>query len=157
MEHGTIERELHVGAPPQVVFDVISSPEHIRTWWQADEVDLVPAPGTTGELVWGDRSSGNAHVARLTVVEAEPPRRFSFRWVYDDDVDVPADGNSLLVTFELTPVEGGTAVRLTESGFRERGWEAAVLQKHYEDHQHGWDLHFGGGLHDYLERLVLTP
>jgi uncharacterized protein YndB with AHSA1/START domain len=157
MEQGTIERELHVGAPPEVVFDVISSPEHIREWWQVDEADLAAAAGATGELVWGDRFSPDVHIARLTVVEAEPPRRFSFRWVYDDDVDVPATGNSLLVTFELTPADGGTTVRLTESGFRERGWEAAVLQKHYDEHQHGWDQHFSGGLRTYLERLVLAP
>ena len=157
MEQGTIERELHVGAPPEVVFDVISSPEHIRKWWQADEADVAVAVGARGELVWGDRSAADVHIARLTVVEAEPPRRFSFRWVYDDDVDLPTAGNSLLVTFELTPADGGTTVRLTESGFRERGWEAAVLQKHYDEHQHGWDQHFNGGLRRYLERLVLAP
>lgn len=156
MEHGTIERELHVSAPPEVVFDVISSPEHIRQWWQVDAVDLAPAAGTTGELVWGDRSSPDAHVARLTVVEAEPPRRFAFRWVYDDDVDVPADGTSLLVVFELVPVDGGTTVRLTESGFRERGWEAAVLQQQYDEHVQGWTQHFDGGLRAYLDRLVLA-
>jgi uncharacterized protein YndB with AHSA1/START domain len=155
-EQGTIERELHVGAPPEVVFEVITRPEHIREWWQADEAHLTATAGTAGELVWGDRSSPDAHVARLTVVEAEPPRRLAFRWVYDDDVDVPTEGNSLLVTFELTPADGGTTVRLTESGFRERGWEAAVLQQHYDDHQHGWDQHFGGGLRTYLERLVLA-
>ncbi len=157
MEHGMIERELHVSASPEVVFEVITSPEHVREWWQADEADLTAAAGTTGVLVWGDRSSPDVHVARLTVVEAEPPRRFSFRWVYDDDVDVPAAGNSLLVTIELTPTEGGTTIRLTEAGFRERGWEAAVLQKHYDEHQHGWDQHFSGGLRTYLERLVLAP
>jgi len=154
MEYGVIEREFHVDAAPEVVFDVISSPDHIRQWWQADEAELGPVAGTSGELVWGDRSSGTAHIARLTVVEAEQPRHFSFRWVYDDDVVAPGPGNSLLVTFDLVPTSAGTTVRLTESGFRERGWETAVLEKEYNDHVSGWDAHFVGGLQSYLGRLV---
>ena len=153
MELGSIERTIHVEAPPEVVFDVLTSPAHITKWcWDVD-ADVTPQPGAAGELVWGDRSSGDAHVARLTVVEAEPPRRFSFRW-NDDGGDQPAPGNSLLVTFDLVPTDGGTTVHLTESGFRERGWETAVLEQHYADHVQGWDLHFVGGLQQYLQRLV---
>lgn len=153
MEHGTIEREFHIDATPDVVFEVISSPEHINEWWQT-EADLEAVPGTTGELVWGDRSSPDAHIARLTVVEADRPRRFAFRWVYDDDVVQPAEGNSLLVTFDLVPTGAGTTVRLVESGFRERGWEVAVMEQHYNDHIGGWDAHFVGGLQAYLTRLA---
>jgi hypothetical protein len=29
---------------------------------------------------------------------------------------------------------------MTESGFREKGWEAAVLEDAYADHVRGWDL-----------------
>jgi uncharacterized protein YndB with AHSA1/START domain len=29
MEYGSIEREIHVDASPEVVFEVVSSPEHI--------------------------------------------------------------------------------------------------------------------------------
>lgn len=153
MEHGQIEREFHVEATPDVVFEVISSPEHIQKWWHTDEAVLEPVPGTPGELVWGDRSGPDAHIARLTVVEADRPRRFAFRWVYDEGVQ-PAAGNSLLVTFDLVPAGAGTTVRLVESGFRERGWEAAVLEQHYNDHVGGWDTHFVGGLQSYLTQLA---
>lgn len=40
MEYGSIERELHVDAPPQVVFDVLTDPEHIRDWWSAEAAVL---------------------------------------------------------------------------------------------------------------------
>jgi hypothetical protein len=30
---------------------------------------------------------------------------------------------------------------MTETGFRERGWEAAVLEETYLDHSQGWDYH----------------
>lgn len=36
MEYGSIERELHIDASPEVVFEVLSSPEHIRDWWSAE-------------------------------------------------------------------------------------------------------------------------
>jgi uncharacterized protein YndB with AHSA1/START domain len=155
MEYGLIEREFHIDASPEVVFEVISSPAHIREWWHAD-ADVEPVAGTTGELVWGDKASADAHVAPLTVVEADRPRLFSFRWVYEDGAEATT-GNSLLVTFELVPFGAGTTVRLTETGFRERGWEAAVLEQHYNDHVAGWDAHFAGGLRTYLTQLVSVP
>lgn len=152
MEYGVIEREFHVEAAPEVVFEVISSPAHIHEWWHAD-ADLEPVAGRSGELVWGDRSSDDAHIARITVVEADRPRVFAFRWVYDEGAQ-PAEGNSLLVTFELAATDGGTTVRLTETGFRERGWEAALLEAHYNDHSAGWDAHVVGGLRTYLTQLA---
>jgi len=52
--------------------------------------------------------------------------------VYDEG---PAtETNSLLVTFDLAPSGDGTLLRFKETGFRERGWEAAVLEEAYHDH-----------------------
>ena len=151
MEYGTIEREFHVDASPEVVFDVISSPVHIREWWDA-ETDLEPAPGATGELVWADETNDRAHVSPITVVDAQPPRLFSFRWVYPDNTAAAPD-NSLLVTFTLSPSNSGTVVRMTEGGFREKGWEVAVLEEQYNEHVTGWDL-FLPRMAEYLKQLV---
>jgi len=150
MEYGTIEREIHVDATPDVVYRVVSEPEHLREWWP-DEADIDAAPGATGHITFG--SGPDAHVELVMVVEADPPRRFSFRWVYDDGVTA-APGNSMLVTFDLTPAGAGTLLHMTEAGFREKGWEAAVLEEQYRMHVTGWDF--------YLPRLVdyagkLTP
>ncbi len=145
MEYGSIERAIRIEAAPEVVYKVISTPEHLREWWP-DEADLEPVPGGTGVLTFGDSSKPGAHLAPLTVIEADPPRRFSFRWVYDEDVPA-APGNSLLVTFDLVPSGAGTLLRLTETGFREKGWEAAVLEEQYRDHATSWDY--------YLSRLDL--
>ena len=138
MEHGTIERQIHIDAPPEVVFEVITSPEHIKDWWEPSEVTLEARAGGAGEVVWGDRSSPDGHVATLTVVDAVPPRLFSFRWVYPDGA-VAAPANSLLVTFEVTPSGTGSVLHLTESGFREKGWEVAAMEREYQDHVQGWD------------------
>ena len=134
MEYGKIEREIEIDASPATVFEVITSPEHLREWWPDDAV-VEPTPGAVGELVFGDRSSG---VAQITVVDAQPSRLFSFRWVYPDG-ETAQEGNSLLVTFELSPRGDGTLLRMTETGFREKGWEVAVLEQEYQQHIEGWD------------------
>jgi uncharacterized protein YndB with AHSA1/START domain len=154
MEYGSIEREIHVDAAPEVVYEVVSTPEHLREWWP-DDAELEPVPGATGVISFGDRTAPDAKVVSLTVVEADPPRRFSFRWVYDEGTAATAT-NSLLVTFDHVPAGAGTLLRFTETGFRERGWEAAVLEEAYREHVTGWD-HFLPRLVTYVARLVATP
>lgn len=154
MEYGSIEREIHIEATPEVVYRVISTPEHLREWWP-DEAELEPVPGATGVISFGDRSTPEVHVEQLTVMEADPPRRFSFRWVYGED-EVATPANSLLVTFELIPSDAGTLLRLTETGFREKGWEVAVLEEQYREHVTGWN-YFLPRLVTYVDRLVSTP
>jgi hypothetical protein len=44
---------------------------------------------------------------------------------------------------------------MRESGFREMGWEVAVLEEHYNDHESGWD-HYLPRLGAYIARLVST-
>lgn len=143
MELGTIEREVYIEASPEIVFEVVSSPDHLKQWWP-DDARYDPTPGSTGEIVFGDRDAGGAVVA-FTVVDAVPPRTFSFRWTHPAG-EVAAEGNSLLVTFDLTPSAGGTLLKMTETGFREMGWEIAVLEQQYQEHVTGWDF--------YLPRLA---
>lgn len=136
MEYGSIEREIFIEASPEVVYEVVSSPDHLQQWWP-DEAHYEPVPGSTGEIVFGVPGAGG-DVVPFTVVDAQPPRMFSFRWTHPAD-EPAAAGNSLLVTFELTPSRGGTLLRMTESGFREMGWEVAVLEQQYQEHVTGWD------------------
>ncbi|GAA4989315.1 SRPBCC family protein [Kitasatospora paranensis] len=154
MEYGSIEREIHIEAAPEVVYEVISTPEHLKEWWP-DEADLKPVPGATGVITFGDGSTPEANVVPVTVVEADPPRRFAFRWVYDHGEAATA-ANSLLVTFELVPSGTGTLVRFSEAGFREKGWEAAVLEQQYREHVTGWDWYLPR-LVAYVARLESTP
>ncbi|BCJ76341.1 activator of HSP90 ATPase [Catellatospora sp. IY07-71] len=152
MEYGTIERDIHVDAKPEVVFEVISRPEHMREWWP-DDARYEPVAGAEGELVWHNAETGETSTVAFAVEEVDPPKRFSFRWCFAE----PArQGPSLLVTFDLVPAGAGTLVRMTESGFREMGWEIAVLEENYRDHVSGWD-HYVPRLGAYIARLVGTP
>jgi uncharacterized protein YndB with AHSA1/START domain len=153
MEFGSIEREIYVEAAPEIVFDVVSSPDHLKNWWP-DDARYDPTPGSTGEIVFGDCNAGGKVVA-FTVVDARPPRLFSFRWTQPAG-EVAAVGNSLLVTFDLTPSGDGTVLKMTETGFREMGWDAAVLEETYQDHVTGWG-HFLPRLVPYVASLQVRP
>ena len=139
MQFQTIEREIHIDASPEVVFDVVSSPEPsagvvagrraVRTGRPGDRArsSSVTARG------WDSRYSSplSTRYRRGRSRSAGRTRRTSLR----------PSGNSLLVIFELAPAGDGTLLRMTESGFRERGWDAAVLEHQYEEHVTGWDFY----------------
>jgi uncharacterized protein YndB with AHSA1/START domain len=137
MEYGTIERELHIDASPEIVYEVVSSADHLKKWWP-DDAQYEPAPGSQGQIVFGH--DAEAMVVSFTVVEARAPHSFSFRWTHPAG-DAAAEGNSLLVRFDLSPVGTGTLLKMTETGFREMGWEVAVLEQQYRDHVTGWDFY----------------
>jgi uncharacterized protein YndB with AHSA1/START domain len=90
-----------------------------------------------GPFVAGKRMTGtiqpttvDPEVARLQAAHAgtpvelwvdrvEPPRLLSFRWhpyAIDETVDYASEPTTL-ISFELTAVEGGTRLEITESGF----------------------------------------
>ncbi len=136
-ELGSIEREIYVEARPETVFAVVSEPRHMSAWWP-DDAQYEVAPGAEGQIVFGDPGDGGS-ASGFTVMDVDPPRSFSFRWTHEVGT-VATAGTSLLVTFTLVPAGTGTLLRMRETGFRERGWEAAVLEHEYAQHVWGWDL-----------------
>jgi uncharacterized protein YndB with AHSA1/START domain len=147
MELGSIEREIRIEASPEVVFDVVSSPEHLKEWWP-DEAEL--SPDGTGRIGFDQGDKGMAW-ERITVVDAMPPRHFSFRWTHPEG-EAAALGNSYLVVFELEPAGAGTLLKMTETGFRERGWAEAKVAAEHADHVSGWD-YFLPRLAPYAEKV----
>lgn len=116
VERGSIERAVHVEAPPHVVYEVLSRPEHLRRWWP-DDARFELVVGARGELMWRNTATGGSATVALAVVDADPPRRISYRSSTPD-----AGGRSpLLVSFALVPERGGTRVHLTQTAFLEDG------------------------------------
>jgi uncharacterized protein YndB with AHSA1/START domain len=152
VELGSIEREFYVEATPEVVFEVVSDPSHVQQWWP-DEARYETVVGSPGEIRF-TRADG-VKVEALTIVDLQPPTGFSFRWTHPAGEEA-MEGNSLFVTFQLVPQGQGTLVRFRETGFRERGWEAAVLEATYQDHVSGWDW-FLPRLVSYAPTLNLHP
>ena len=141
-ERGSIRKQIHIAASPSVVYEVISSPEHIARWW-SDTADVDPTPGGTGVLVWRERATtkrDHDYRVQLTVVEAVRGERFSFRWVSPDG-EAPTEANSVLVTFDVAADGDGTLLTVTEEGMCQLGWEGAVLEEYYRSHEDGWSRH----------------
>jgi uncharacterized protein YndB with AHSA1/START domain len=135
MTQDSIEREVTIQAPPERVWSVITEGEHVGRWFgdAGAEVDL--RPGGEMTVRWSDYS------ARARVEAVEPPRRFAWRWFHyshtDDGGDHTAE-NSTLVEFTLTPVGGGTRLRVVESGFAALAAEETVRTADYEGNVRGW-------------------
>ena len=149
-EYASIEREVYIDASPDIVFQVVSAPEHIREWWTS-AADFEPDPGGSGWLAFGDPEAGGKRV-EFSVADAVPNRLFSFRWDFASGERAVA-GNSNLVTFELIPEGSGTRLRFTEVGFTDRGWDEAEVKETHVDHTSGWD-HFLPKLVRYAQGLA---
>src|ERR1700733_6818069 len=124
----TIEREVLIEAPTEVVWRTITEPDQISLWF-ADRVDLVVEPGAHGYMGFGDQGGP------VVVETVDPPNRFSFRWNHPSG-EVPVVGNSRVGEFPLAREgEGRTRLRVAESGHELRDWPDAERQRYADEHR----------------------
>jgi uncharacterized protein YndB with AHSA1/START domain len=155
----SIEREILIKAPPEVVWRTITEPDEIAAWF-SDAVELDVQPGGAGALTW--EPGGKATVslsepvtAVLRVEKVERPHYFSFRWMHPAGAEPDTD-NSVLVEFSLNPEGENTRLRLVESGFRRLARSEEETKRNVDDHSDGWDNHLGR-LSEYLSRERTEP
>jgi len=74
-------------------------------------------------------------------VSADPPHHVSFRSTGDGQV--PADDNSTLVEFFLTEQDGGTLLRVLESGFATLPVPTERRAAAIEENTEGWEQQLG--------------
>ena len=127
-ETGLYEGEVHIEAPPDVVFPYLIDPD-LYARWGGTKAELEPKPGGIYrvEIIPGTTARGE-------YLEVDPPRRvvYTFGWEGDDAVIKPG---SSTVEIDLEPDgDGGTRLRVRHSGLP----EDAV-----GDHRNGWDHYFG--------------
>jgi uncharacterized protein YndB with AHSA1/START domain len=139
-----IEQEIVIEAPPEVVWELVTDPEHVGAWFgDAAEIDL--RPGGDAALTWDGMGTFLARVERV-----EPPRFFSFRWARPTDTP-PAEGNSTLVEFSLSAEGEGTRLRVVESGFATLASSEDEKAKRFADNTEGWNVELGH-LRDYAPK-----
>ena len=138
MNNYTIERDIEIEAPVEVVWRTITEPDLIRTWF-SDVADIEARPGAEGALTF--RADSDApHIVGITVVAADPPHRFSYRWVYPPG-ERATEANSTLVTFTLVADgDARTRLRVVESGLELMEMTDDEKQQFFEDHRHGWQV-----------------
>lgn len=131
-----IEREIDIDAPIDVVWTVITEPEHI-TGWFTDSVELDVRPGGEGRFGWDVKATSREMVVNLRVERLEPPHFFSFRWDYPDG-DEPTEANAPLVEFSLEDRGGSTRLRLVESGLEKVARSDEEKETYFTEHASGW-------------------
>ena len=141
-----IEREILIDAPVDVVWAVVTEPEHISGWF-SDEVEIDLRPGGKAVLRWHNFGAVNGRVERV-----EPPHFFSFRWVIPREPGLElTEDNSTLVEFSLSAEGASTRLTVVESGFRALAVDDDERQEHVDAHQRGWKMELGD-LVDYVGR-----
>lgn len=112
-----IEKQILLRAPRERVWRALTESREFGAWFQA----VFQGPFRPGEPVQGRITyPGYEHMEFVLLVETmEPERLFTFRW-HPNAVEPGADYSqepTTLVTFTLEEVDGGTLLRLVESGF----------------------------------------
>ena len=123
-----IEKQVTLRAPRDRVWHAIADAKQFGTWFGVElDGTFVAGKTVTGRIV---PTKVDAEVAKmqepykglafeLVVDRIEPMRLMSFRWhpyAIEPGVDYSKEPMTL-VEFELGEVEGGTKLRITESGF----------------------------------------
>lgn len=123
-----VEKTIHIDAPQEAVFKLLSDPEQIKRWQPMTEYD----PRLGGAL----RFEKGEWIAVGEIVEFDPPRVVAYTW---DWQNAPL-GARTIVKFALTKDGKGTLVQLTHSGLLDA--------ERAEAHGEGWA--------HYLKRLKIT-
>jgi uncharacterized protein YndB with AHSA1/START domain len=139
-----IEREILIDAPVDVVWAVVTEPEHI-TGWFSHSVQLDLRPGGAAVMFWAGHGAVHGRVERV-----EAPEFFSFRWALDHDVAL-ADDNSTLVEFSLRAEGDSTRLTVVETGFADVAGTEDYKQEKFDGHTSGWEKELGE-LDDYLRQ-----
>ncbi|MDR6632218.1 uncharacterized protein YndB with AHSA1/START domain [Phyllobacterium sp. 1468] len=84
-------------------------------------------------------------VTDCEVLAVEPQERLSYSW--NASGDEAANGVKTIVTFTLTPVNGGTYLRMEQSGF------GPNEEANYRGAQYGWQK-FIGQLEQVVDKLA---
>jgi uncharacterized protein YndB with AHSA1/START domain len=141
-----IEQEIVIDAPLDVVWAVVTEPEHVGTWF-SDSAEIDLRPGGEASLTWEEHGT-----ARAWVEKVEPPHSFSSRWARPVGQE-PRKDNSTLVEFTLSAEGESTRLRVVESGFQELEGSEDEQAKYAEENRQGWEFELGE-LQEYVSTKV---
>ena len=134
-----IKQSTFIAASPDKVYDTITD-AHKWDEFFTTGMELDPRPGGVCSFSWKDWGPNKSSMkAPGKVVDTKRPGLFVFQW--------GQDGKETTIRFELSAMDGGTVVALTEDGYQDTpegramilecasGWgEALTLLKFYIEH-----------------------
>lgn len=125
---------VRIAAPPERVYEALTTTEGIRNWWTRD-ADLDSAIDGTGMFRFHDGAS----VTTVTIKELEPPLHVTWSCVSS----FRPEWVGTTIHFDLRAEKGGTAVSFAHRGF-------AQADEHYAQTTTGWGVYLHS-LQQYLE------
>lgn len=131
MNNDRIESEIFIDATIQTVWELVNQP----AWWVGD------APGPDKVRVDGKRIVAETvkyGAFPVLIEKIEAPKYLACRWASSFPGEEPKEGNSTLVEFILTPKEGGTLLRVVESGFANLDVSKEERGHFYQGNVKGW-------------------
>lgn len=131
-----IEREMPY--PPEKVWRALTQGPLIEAWLMQN--DFQPVVGHRFNLRAAPMPHWNG-VTDCEVLVVEPNERLSYSW--NASGDEAAGGLKTVVTWTLTPTNGGVLVRMEQSGFRPED------ERNYQGANYGWQRYVAG-----LERVA---
>ena|SRR5688572_23222261 len=139
-----IVKSVVLQAPPHHVWPALTDAKAFGTWFGAEfDGSFTPGAHVTGRIT---PTQMDAEVAKeqepykgkpidLTIDRVDPMRLFSFRW------HPLATDSSTLVEFELEPIDDGTRLTVTESGFEQL--PEAQRDEAFQSNSGGWEKQMG--------------
>jgi uncharacterized protein YndB with AHSA1/START domain len=130
---GTILAIVEIAVPAERVFQALTDPRELMTWWGSPETYRAHAWEADFRIGgrWraeGKRVDGTPYAVAGEFLEIVPPRRLVHTWLHDWDTDQPATR----VTYTLEDAPGGTRLTVRHEGFMRS--PAAC-----ESHSKGWE------------------
>jgi uncharacterized protein YndB with AHSA1/START domain len=145
-----IERDVFIAADAARVWAVLTGPEHIGMWFgngEPAEVDLRPGGrvvfdhGDGSDYGGGDGDLEDSGRLPATIERVDEPWAFAFRWTAGGPGGRAPNGTRVttLVEFTLAPEDGGTRLRVVESGFAKvDAGDPPAGERRYQANAGGW-------------------
>ncbi len=146
-----IERKILLKAPRSTVWRALANAEAFGKWFGValDGKRFVAGERTQGQITY----PGYEHLVwDVQVARVEPERVFAFRWhpyAVEPDMDYSSEPTTL-VLFELEDMNGGTLLKVVESGFDNIPAERRL--KAFRMNSRGWDEQMNN-----IEAYLATP
>lgn len=128
-----ITREILIAAAPELVWPLVAEPG----FWATDDEQARGRRATAGESLVARHSQHGDFPVRVEKVD--PPHYVAYRWVSAFPGEPLRENNTTLVEFTLTAEDGGTRLRVVESGFAALPTSEENRRRVIDDHSAGWE------------------
>lgn len=136
-----IEKQIHLRAPQSRVWRALTDSKEFGTWFRAN----LEGPFEVGKMTSGQITYPGYEwmTMEVWVERIDPETYFSMRW-HPGSIERDSDFSqepTTLIEFRLEPVDGGTLLRVTESGFDQL--PPGRRESAFRDNSSGWEEQMG--------------